>query len=167
LGQLLAILARAKGIGNGHFRRNFPELSTGIATIVVGSPVAHVGGPFEKLASSIQSAEERRLGLISRIERSKGSDRELPATLVNEVTKVVEDGAPIGGVLHEIGTADLNEIARKYWIRGLLDTALDVDDVPELVDLQSFGTTLHSYDTALRQAVRRIDFRIYGPSINR
>jgi hypothetical protein len=105
------------------------------------------------------------LTIITNIERNRGQNRALPDRLVEEVNELAEGGETVGNILTSLledGDAALK--SKRYWSRVLAEIASDQDDLPSLIMI--LGTRdLYPAHTSARKALRRIDFRLFGPPV--
>lgn len=157
-GQLKSLLDQAREIGNARLGYNIVELESGIQAIDSGEPVGKDDSTFGRLLDDIGTAEAKRDKLMDSVVRNRGTSRAFPESLESEIEDVVEHHEPVGAVLTKLLAVEAQERRLMYWVRGLSSCALDIEDLPGLVAPQAWSTEV-------RKALRRIDFRTYGPQV--
>lgn len=165
LGQLTAQLQRAGEIGSRAVRQNIEECIHGIEAIRNNHPISRADNFFASTISDISAAERHRGRLLQNNERNQGHNRALPVRHIDALREIAEGGQAIGPLLDALlSQEDVLEECLRYWSKILADSAIDTDDLPALIIALS-KDGLSTSHTAIRKALRRIDFRLYGPPI--
>lgn len=165
LGQLTAQVRRARGAGARGPDRNYDEFFMGLQAIQDNAPIVADTELFQEIIADTQEAERKRAEIVTNIERNRGQNRALPVRLVEEVNELAEGGETVGSILTSL-LEDENVVleSKRYWARVLAEIASDQDDLPCLIMV--LGTRdLSPAHTAARKALRRIDFRLFGPPV--
>ena len=163
LGQLAAQLRRAVNAGGKRIENKAQECLYGIEMVRSDGAVSKDDNHFEDVISDLSCAEELKANLGENYERHKDTDKELPDSLKNRLEGVIE-GDPVGPMVGLLGMETETESGLRYWTRVFCEAALDVDDLPSLIDVLASDNVKLAH-TAARKAIRRIDFRLNGPRI--
>jgi hypothetical protein len=163
LGQLAAQLHRAVDAGGKRLEKKAQECLHGIEVVRSDKAVRTDDEHFEGVINNLSGAEELKANLNENYQRHKNTDKELPDSLKNRLEDVI-DGDPVGPMIDLLEAETEDESALRYWTRVLCEAALDVDDLPSLIDVLASDDVQLAH-TAARKAVRRIDFRLNGPRI--
>ena len=164
LGQLLAILKQVKSVAPRALMSRLQQAMEGIEAIRGSQAIARKDVVIAELLNSIDEAEQRKQSLKRNYQTAQGNHRQLPEEFSERIRLIAEENHQIGDVLTDILESDVAIEAKRYWGSILANAALDIDDAPALVKLlQNFD--LSQTHTAAKKAIRRIDFRLYGPSV--
>jgi hypothetical protein len=163
LGQLAALLRSAVEIGGSRLARNAEECLYGIDAVREGNAIAKADDHFEDLIEDLRRTEVVKSGLNENHERHEGTSKGLPYELADRLEDVIQ-GSPPGPLIQALMTDSVSRDCKRYWVRVLCESALDIDDLPSLVEILSSDEASIAH-TAARKAIRRIDFRIHGPSL--
>lgn len=164
LGQLIALLTRAGQNQSRTNRQRIEECTHGIQAIQRENLI-RVNDPFfSSCIQEIRCIEEKKERVLTAFQRSIGTVRELPEHFLPGIESIAQDGEPIGALLSEVLESDESGSVKRYWTSTLASAAYDEDDLPALVT--AIGTqTMSQAHTHARKAIRRIDFRHYGPPV--
>lgn len=163
LGQLAALLRSAVEVGGSRLARKAKECLYGIDAAREDDTIAKDDDQFEDLIEDLRRTEEVKSGLNENHERHRGTSKGLPDELADRLQDVIE-GSSAGSLIQALMTDSVSRDCKRYWVRVLCESALDIDDLPSLVEVLSSDDASIAH-TAARKAMRRIDFRIHGPSL--
>ncbi|MEO0743439.1 MAG: hypothetical protein AAF089_17795 [Bacteroidota bacterium] len=165
LGQLLSQLDRASVAGTEAFNRKIHEAIFGVNALRSGRRVPRAGSFFDDIVHGLDLAEETRSKLVAGFRRHSGTAKALPEDLEDTLVAVSEGGISPGDLLAMlISREDLPNDCLKYWCRILSDVSLDRSDAPALISILGMNNISQAHSSA-RKALRRIDFRLFGPSL--
>ncbi|WP_146172751.1 hypothetical protein [Geobacter sp. DSM 2909] len=163
LGQLLAQLRRAKRLGSRFIEGRITECEHGVEAIRDGRQLERNDQFFESIISEIIEVDHQREQLLPSYERNRDHLRGLPDRYSN-MLQGIADGDPVGTLLVELfNDAGIAIECLRYWSRMLSSCAMDSDDLPALVTMLA-REDIAAEHTFARKAIRRIDFRLHGPS---
>ncbi|MBV6807974.1 hypothetical protein [Xanthomonas euvesicatoria] len=165
LGQLAALLQRAGDIRAlpAMAKRAYDECLRGIDLIRNN----HAVPVNDDLLGDLLSSATRRIetaGLRVQFKAALGTVRELPAELSPMLEQVADGGEPASTLISSLVNMDVDVTCRRYWLRILAEKANDPDDIPSLVAILR-QPEIAGVSTTARQAIRRIDFAMSGPSL--
>jgi len=163
LGQLAAQLRRAVDAGGKRLENKAQECLHGIEVVRSDGAVSKDDDHFEGVINDLSRAEELKASLNENYERHQNTEKELPDPLKNRLEDIV-DGDPVGPIIDLLKAETENRNALRYWTRVFCEAALDIDDLPSLIDVLASDDVKLAH-TAARKAIRRIDFRLNGPRI--
>lgn len=164
LGQLRALLNRAKEIGRTGLRHHAEEFFIGIDAILNNEHIHHSHERFHPLLQAITLADEKREQISVTLDRSKNTPKELPNELMERLEGASEGEFAIGLLAQEIYDGDFAPEIKRYWTSTLSQCANDLEDISILTQLLQ-DKSYKAVWTVVRKAIRRIDFRIFGPPI--
>ncbi|MGE3538644.1 MAG: hypothetical protein AB7N91_14600 [Candidatus Tectimicrobiota bacterium] len=164
LPQLRAQLQRVAKAGGASLDRKLKECQYGIQCVLDGKEIKDDDQYFKAIVQEIRQAERLRANLQSNYSRHDGQGKALPHDLISYLEDVI-GGSPVGPLLEALLESHAGTEGKAYWCRILSEVAMDVDDVPALIKVFETDDCRGAH-TAARKAVRRIDFRLYGPSIS-
>jgi len=163
LGQLAALVRSAVEIGGSRLERKAEECLYGIDAVREEDTIAKDDDHFEDLIEDLRRAEEVKSKLNENHERHKGTSKGLPDEMADRLEGVIQ-GSPSGPLIQALMADSIGRDCKRYWVRVLCESAIDIDDLPSLIEILSSEDASIAH-TAARKAVRRIDFRIHGPSL--
>lgn len=165
LGQLVAQVRRAVAVGARITNQNSTEFFSGVEAIRRNTPIPVNSPLVEALLAEIAEAETKRAALTFNIERSRGLNRALPDDLVPEAIDVADGGQTVGYLLDLVLQDEGGRLeAKRYWSKVCAEIASDQDDLPSLIRVLATRDLVPAH-TAARKALRRIDFRLFGPPV--
>jgi len=166
LGQLLAQLKRASQCSPSEFLpTRIAECRHGIEAIRDRRQLPGDDHYFGAIVREAAEAESHRARLATAQERNRQSQRGLPQRYATRLSEVYEGGDPVGTLLKDL--LDDEQVALecvKFWAGQLARCAMDRDDLISMVTILGRQDLLQAHTDA-RKAVRRIDFRLHGPSV--
>jgi len=163
LGQLAAILTRA---ANGRIRleQRIEECLQGLECLRENRAVNRHDSLFDDLIQEIEQVQDDRSWLLDRQRQYSNTARALPTELLPLLEDVSEGGEPIGALLEALLGENRPTECLVYWPRTFAEAATEADDIAGLVlVLKNDGA--RAGHTAARKALRRIDFAVFGPSV--
>ena len=163
LGQLVAQIRRAVEVGGSRLERKAQECLHGLEIVRNDRAVALDDEHFEDTLADLHTAEENKSSLDENYQRHAGTDKGLPEELRAKLKDAIE-GSPVGPLIESVMRNCESDEAARYWTRVLCETALDVDDLPALIEVMATDD-VDTAHTAARKAIRRIDFRFHGPAL--
>jgi hypothetical protein len=165
LGQLAAQLRRAAERANKGTQERVKVILEGIDTIRRNVNLPRDGGRFKELVDDISQAENQKETLLRSFDRNKGELRELPEQYRSQLEEVSNGERPVGPFhLALLEDENIDGPAKRYWSRILSEVSTDLDDSPALITVLG-SEDLDAAYTAARKALRRIDFRAFGPPL--
>jgi hypothetical protein len=166
LGQLMKQLQRASSKGKSYLRTNIESSIHGIKALNQNRQLSVGDRHFSKTIESIGAVEEKIERLAQQQEKHAKDEKALPKHLVDRLEDIVQ-GEPVGILLRElIATEEVSDKCLTYWGRVLCEIANSREDAAALIEILGTDTLSSGVHTAARQALRRIDFGLYGPSVN-
>lgn len=167
LGQLKARLSKASKLLK-RAKKRVDECNAGLDSIINDSKIKKENIFFDPIIKDIDSSEKKRNRLMDNYRRTEiDISKALPLELEKEIEAVSDGGQPVGPlILNLLEHESISDPALKYWARILAESSSDADDIPALVAVlnkEEAGAAAH---TAARKAIRRIDFRLYGPAVD-
>jgi hypothetical protein len=118
---------------------------------------------FGALVADLDRANEDRPRLQNAELRNRGQARSLPTALRIQLSEVVDGGESVSSLVMDLLDGNYPAEALRYWLRLLADVATEADDLPAMVAI--LGSDTSPAHTAARKALRRIDFKLYGPPV--
>ena len=165
LGQLLRQLQAAIDVGGERTRTRLQEVMYGIEAIRDDRRIPNTDEHFSDIFEGLETAETTRDDLVAKYDRHAGTARALPADLRDPLQLVVDGGLAVGELLNDlINRENIAVDCLKYWCRVLADVADDRVDGAALIAILAMDQ-IHQADTAAKKALRRIDFRLFGPPL--
>lgn len=165
LGQLAAQVRRAVAAGARISTQTSDEFFQGLTAIRDNVPLPVDSPLVMPTLIEITEAERKRADLETNIVRNRGHNRALPEELVQDANEVADGGQAVGSLLDMV-LQDENAAleAKRYWAKLCSEISSDQEDLPSLIRVLA-TRELVSAHTAARKALRRIDFRLFGPPV--
>lgn len=165
LTQLVAQLRRAKALGTRSLQAGIAECEHGIGAIREARQLPRDDSHFRSVIQEIAEAEGHRWQLLTSFERNRDHPRGLPEPFLEDLTGIAEEGDPVGPLLAKLLREEgMTTECLRYWSRTLAICALDPDDLTALVTMLARNEVAPEH-TFGKKAIRRIDFRLYGPPV--
>lgn len=162
LGQLTSILKTVSELCNRTQKLRFQNAIVGIESLRNNTAYSHEY--CRELIAEIANAADARKDLYDRVKASKGTIKEFPACYSDQLFDVCLGGQPIGSLLVDLITSTQCSLpSAKYWVNKLASATEDNDDLAALVIILASDEFKNAHTTA-RKAIRRIDFKNFGPS---
>lgn len=164
--QLLAHLHRAAKLPTGgKLRSRLGELEVGLEALTSAKGLPGANTLSIDMLVSASAALEARGTLMKKAERMQGTEKELTGDANELLESVLCRDRVIGDLLMQLALdppSAASLAARRYWARTAAEASSDPEDTAGLVAvLRTSDLTMAS--TAVRKAIRRIDFLTYGP----
>lgn len=163
LGQLKSLLKKAARFGAKALKENINQVILGIDAIIADTSIDS-NIPFYKVIIDQKSINEGRLQNLT-----KYTSPEMKYYLgeeYNDTLASIADGEIYAGILlNTIIDSDLTIDFKKFWVKTLSEASGDIEDVQALLKALRIRDFSSSH-TAVRKAIRLIDFLTYGPKID-
>jgi hypothetical protein len=164
LGQLSAILNRTNGVGGPRLNNSIEECFEGIRAIREEITIESDNVHFTELIEDINNAERLRASLLDNYNRHTDNERSLPVDYKPDLEEII-GGSSTEDLITKIKDGDLDLVKKNYWLRLLSEVSIDHNDSAPLVEILN-ENDLRNTHTFIKKALRRIDFRLFGPPIN-
>jgi len=165
LGQLVSILTNVMNIAPRQLAERIRcECIYGTELIRDSRAANRNDSVFREILNDIGSAETNRESLFDAERRNRSQLRALPEIFREQLAEVSEGGQPVGPLLLDVLQGGCSRECLTYWPRLLAESAIEADDRPALIALLATENAAAGY-TAAKKALRRIDFRLYGPAV--
>ncbi len=164
LGQLNALLNRANDIGGPRLNNSIEECFEGIRAMREQIVIQTENQYFEGLLNDLNNSESLRASLLDNYNRHINNDRSLPEDYKIDLEEII-DGSSTEGLISKLKDSDLSLVKRNYWLRVLAEVSIDLNDTAPLVEILNNNDLINTH-TSVKKALRRIDFRLFGPPIS-
>jgi hypothetical protein len=169
LGQLtkqLQLAASSKGTQN--LKNNIKAALHGIEALRKNKSLLLTDKHFSDVIEDIQSINDKRAKIHQSQERytqNPEAQKALPESLAQKLDEVVQ-GESVDFLLKElISSEEIHADCFNYWGRIFCEVACKREDAAALIETLGTNKFSSGVHTAARKALRRVDFKLYGPPV--
>lgn len=165
--QLETYMNKAVKVAGKALEKGFKEFKSSFNVLKSQKALSKKEGYVTKLLKAYEQASDKREKLLQLRDKYADTDKKLCETAESDLTDVVNDTLSIGEMLVKLVENEYtftNTDSRKYWARVLCESASEIEDAQGLVAVIK-DHELSAAHTAVRKALRIIDFINYGPKI--